>query len=80
MALAASGPWLILLGAVCLLSFVPFARSWPRVFRWEILGALGVLGWTLVGPTPLVLLLLVLWPLGRLWSLARLPPTASTRR
>jgi hypothetical protein len=68
---ASAGPWLVMLVVIWLLSLLPFARPWLRVFRWEVFAALGALGWTLVGPTPLVVLLLALWILGRLLGAAR---------
>jgi hypothetical protein len=63
---SAAGRWLaaaVGLGLVALLPLLwpPLRRLWP-----EQLALLGGLGWWLVGPTPVVVLLLALWAVARL--------------
>ena len=59
-------PWLGVLAGLALLAFLPVA--WPvlRPLWPEQFGALAALGWIAVGPTPVVLLLLLAWGAGRL--------------
>jgi hypothetical protein len=67
----ATWPWLAALAVVWLLSLPGFVRTAARLFKWELLGALGALGWWAVGPTPVVVGLLAAWLVGRALSLAR---------
>jgi hypothetical protein len=65
-ALAASGQWLGLLAAAWLLAWSPFLLARARAFWPELLALAGAAGWSLAGPTSVVLFLVVLGVAGRL--------------
>jgi hypothetical protein len=65
-ALAASGQWLGLLAAVWFLAWSPFLLARARLVWPELIALAGVAGWSLAGPTFVVLLLVVLGVTGRL--------------
>jgi hypothetical protein len=65
-ALAASGQWLGLLAAVWFLAWSPLLLGWARRFWPELIALSGVAGWSLAGPTFVVLFLVVLGVAGRL--------------
>src|SRR5205807_2613407 len=65
-ALAASGQWLGLLAAVWFLAWSPLLLGWARAFWPELLALAGAAGWSLAGPTFVVLFLVLLGAVGRL--------------
>src|SRR5205085_7619007 len=65
-ALAASGQWLGLLAAVWFLAWSPLLLAWSRRVWPELTALAGVAGWSLAGPTFVVLFLVVLGVAGRL--------------
>jgi hypothetical protein len=65
-ALASSGQWLGLLAAVWFLAWSPLLLGWARAFWPELLALAGVAGWSLAGPTFVVLFLVLLGVVGRL--------------
>jgi hypothetical protein len=79
-------PWVTALAVVWLLSLLPFAGSWVRLFKLELLAGLGLFGCWLAGPTPVAVGLLLIWAIGRLVGLVRAlrrltwrPPAAAAR-
>jgi hypothetical protein len=81
-ALASSGQWLGLLAAAWFLAWSPFLLARARAVWPELLALVGVAGWSLAGPTFVVLFLVVLGAVGRLllagqWLRRRLPRPAA---
>jgi hypothetical protein len=80
-ALASSGQWLGLLAAAWFLAWSPFLLARVRAVWPELLALAGAAGWSLAGPTFVVLFLVVLGVVGRLllagqWLRRRLPRPA----
>src|SRR5262249_15309846 len=63
--------WLALLALASLVALSPLLRGGARRLWPEVNAGLGVLGWSLVGPTPVVLFLLALGLCGRLLLIVR---------
>lgn len=69
--LSRSTQWVIVVAVLWLLSYLPALIGRLRVLVPEQVALLGTLGWFLVGPTPVVLTLLLIWVCVRLLHLVR---------
>jgi hypothetical protein len=69
--LSRSTQWVVVVAVLWLLSYLPALVTRVRLFLPEQVAILGILGWFLAGPTPVVLALLLIWVCVRLLHLVR---------